>query len=34
MIGRMAGYLAIAVPVALALTIILGWSRLVDMTEE
>ena len=34
MIGRMAGYLAIGVPVALALTIMLGWSRLVDMNEN
>ena len=34
MIGRMAGYLAIGVPVALALTIMLGWSRLVDINEN
>ena len=34
MIGRIAGYLAIGVPVALALTIMLGWSRLVDINEN
>ena len=33
-IGKMAGYLAIGVPVALALTIILEWSRLVDINEK
>ena len=34
MIGRMAGYLAIGVPVALALTIMLGWSTFVRYERE